>query len=239
MEGLKHKEPSLVGRVTHYLTLGIETTGQWLERDQCFAIGYCVGTGPGKQEVRERGQFVLRLNKPDGMPWAKYWDKQGWEMRCFNEFWRHHEEVLDRMQTEDANCDTEAEMAAKLDALLQRIEADPHLKKLIVVTDTTMFDTVWLCQRLQKYGYADLMHMRDGTGYREGMELDTLRHGITGHLPKSPGAYNTMRSTCAKWEKPALDAMAPPPTGFRAHCAEDDAVKIYTEFLAILNAKCM
>ena len=194
-----------------FVAFDVESTGQGLETDTCFAIGYCIGRS--ETNIVERGKWVVKLpEQVQAKDWRTRWETAGWEMRCYDEFWSKHENMIDDLMA-NANCTSEQEMFTELNKLLRRLEANPA--GFTPVFDTLTFDSVWLCQRLQRYGFADLAHYRDHTGYRSSYELDSLRLGLeASQIPERVRV------------SPHLEVSG-------AHDPEVDAYNIFVAFMAL------
>lgn len=188
------------------LALDIETTGAFLERDTCFAIGYAAGYGPN--EIVSQGKFVFdptskypartawfigdaknalaEDTEADNdtinamarkIYWSKIWGYSKWERRCFDEFWSKNIPTLDAIVA-SAGFTSEHDIFAAFDRVLAELQKhETEGAEVHILTDTTAYDTVWLQHRLQHYQYGGLTNDRDGTGWRNTLELDSLYQG--------------------------------------------------------------
>jgi len=184
--------------MTIIITFDIETTGQYIQKDLCFAIGYCVGEIGGgsdgkKARYMETGKWLVDLGKPADQSWQQFWASKSWEKRCFDEFWSKHTDLLDRFNNDPERLPNLETMIVKLNNALRRWEhAFPG--GFLVAFDTLNFDSVWLNQLLQQHHYADLARQRDGTGWRGALEVDSYRFG---RLGVTPGDWNAFYATIA------------------------------------------
>lgn len=188
-----------------YVAFDIETTGAYLEKDLCFAVGYCAGYS--ETDIVEEGKWVMDLSRclakalPPNLDaryrspsdqWKLTWYAAGCEKRGFDEFWSQRLDILERL-SDEAQFRLEEDIFYNVNKLLQRLEtvgigrtpeeeadlrAEKQGLKFSLVFDTVAYDTTWLNQRLQKYGYAQLTAKRDGSGYRSAYELDSFRYGL-------------------------------------------------------------
>ncbi len=233
-----------------YVAFDIETTGASLEKDLCFAVGYCAGYS--ETDIVEEGKWVIDLhqiiqpkllpplpNGSDGL-WETGWQVSGFEMRCFTEFWSKHLDILNRL-SDEAQYDAERYIFYQLNKLLERLETvgigrpaeeEAGLRtekkglKFSLVFDTVAYDTTWINHRLQKYGYAQLTAKRDGTGYRSCYELDSFRLGLAGMRPDAPWEQRKAAVVCSEHRVEGAD-----------HDPQVDAHNIFVDFMAAL-ARC-
>ena len=231
-----------------YLALDIETTGASLEKDLCFAVGYCAGYS--ETDIAEEGKWIVDLqsilqqhsrsplNHPENdEQWGYGWKQLGYEKRCFDEFWSKHLDILRRLSNQ-AQYDAERYIFYQLNKLLERLEtvgigrpaeeenglrAEKKGLKFSLVFDTVAYDTTWLNHRLQKYGYAQLTAKRDGSGYRSCYELDSFRLGLARLRPD------------ASWEqRKAAKVQSNHRIEGQDHDPQVDAHNIFVDFMAAL-----
>lgn len=162
------------------VTFDVETTGANVFTNVCFAVGFCVGylSSDGSSSIVERGKWCVSLGKRDRESWQERWISQNWEPRCYDEFWSKHTDVLDSLAAQPDLLPNESALAAKLNEFLACLEINHP--NFTTAFDTVNFDSVWLNIILQRHEYADLAKNRDGTGYRTGHEIDSIRFGGLG-----------------------------------------------------------
>ena len=205
-----------------YIALDIETTGQKLSSDQCFAIGWAYSD---TNKNITSGNCCLNLSKPEEETWGDFWLKKNYEMKCYNEFWSKNEEMLELLQdSKRVNLvNSEKEMILNLQKALEEVESKFDNVKLI--TDTTSFDTVWLTILLQKYGYPGCAYYRNDQ-YRSCYELDSYQKGV--YL-----VHPTDKTTPWNNDKTFQSYL----TAKHDHHPENDAKHILETWFATLNAQ--
>lgn len=167
-----------------FYAVDIETTGNLLYRDCCFAIGWAYGT---TIDDIKTGSICLDMKKEKDVTWKKFWEAKGYETRCYDEFWSKHEDILDRLQDKSRTkppIGTKKEMVEEFQAFLTDMEK--RYAESVLITDTTAFDTVWLSHLLQEEGNAGIGYRRNGA-FSKSLELQSYRMAAYGvwPLPKS------------------------------------------------------
>lgn len=204
--------------------IDFEATGA-LRNDIPFAVG--VAFAPINAENYDdiqRYHVCLNLHKPEDMSWEEFWVKQGWERRCWNQFWVNNVDMLNMLQ--DPNrvhlVETEQEFAAHFNNFLTEFELS--CKQSFIVTDTTMFDTCLAYKLLTEAGFRNLNYTREGK-YRWGYELDSFLTGIAWLSPCCN--WKDFVEFKNKYVKPLKIADVP-----HDHHPENDAASILIEYLA-------
>lgn len=160
------------------LALDIETTGK-KKNDKIVAIGYAWKKRDGSVV---NGHHALKLFSEDDNVEA-VWRREGFELRCFNEFWNTptQMDILKQLQQGAEVVETEAELAFRLNETLK--EAEEHWGgNLQIVTDTTAYDTCWLHRLLVEHDYHALDATRTGK-HRWTYDLDSFVLGLLGVTP--------------------------------------------------------
>jgi hypothetical protein len=192
-----------------FFAVDIETTGDFLAKDCCFAVGYAWGTSIDDVKT---GSVCLDMKKGKDVTWKEFWQKNGYDMRCYNEFWSQHEDVLERLQdktrskppivTKKEPCSqhedvlerfrditpshsnslvgTKKEMVEEIQKFLTEI--DKNYPQSVLITDTTAYDTVWLSNLLQGEGYPGIGYKRNGK-FSKAIEMQSYRMAAYGFCP--------------------------------------------------------
>ena len=178
-----------------YIALDIETTGKhFLGADRCLTIGWACGAATrswpcvkGDPCIR-RGHACVGLGKPVDVSWADFWSREGFEASCFQSFWSQRLGMLDRLQdpADAALVPSERDMISRLDGVLRELETE--FEKVVVVTDTTCYDTVWLSYLLAKHGFETLLYRRSGEYNGGAIELESYRYGVYDANPEEGGS---------------------------------------------------
>jgi hypothetical protein len=161
------------------IAIDIEKTGCRDENlDPMFAVG--IATAPiDASSIEEVESFSISLNlkKPNGKSWSEHWKSEGYELRCWDEFWSKNEGVLDLLQ--DPLCILRVESREQLVTCINSILSlyESMYSQTIIVTDTTLFDTVCVSAELKKYNFVPLNFTRKGE-YRSGVEVDSYISGL-------------------------------------------------------------
>jgi len=201
----------------------IETTGSNQFSNKCFAVGYCIGRINTEKPARvlKKGKWTVDLGKPSDTSWEKFWIKQGWDMRRYNQFWSEHLDILERLAQNNDRLPDEAALARAINYLLGELERD-H-KDFVVGFDTVAFDSVWIATMLQKRGFAGITQNRDGDGYRSVYEVDSYRFGVFGVELENWKQLNRAVADCIT--HPSIE-----PIENLAHDPEVDAYNIFADF---------
>ncbi len=167
------------------IAIDIERTGRD-QNDVIFAIGIatmpidavCLG------EVKSFN-VCYNLEKKPHKTWADRWAKSGYEERCYVEFWSKHLQTLDLLQDPTKVNLVEEQYLGKgvytkkfidtFDNILK--EYEELYSESVIVTDTTLFDTVHLGNELIVAGKMPLNYTRAGK-FRGGVELDSYITGV-------------------------------------------------------------
>ncbi len=202
-----------------FLSIDIEATGQFFGKDKFIAVGFAWGT----VEEHHSWKVAVDLGKSAGKSWPVFWEQQGFEMRCWEQFWSNNTAVLDKLQSGPTIA--HAELASVLNNKLAEIEA--NYKKLILVTDTTAFDLVWVSAVLMMNGYLALNYSRLGV-HRWGYEIDSLAEGAL-HMDG-----NTNWSEFDRLRKEKIYPLLPElGSSSNSHDPEDDAKHILFQYFRI------
>ncbi len=168
-----------------YLALDVESTGRDFVNDTCFAIGYAHGT---PETLQRSGKIVLDLGLPIDnsdlqTQWSKYWNKCGYDRKCFDEFWGQPDNlmILDTLQRE-SDCKESSDFARKLNAVLQQVEKT--YERYALIFDTVAYDSVWLNMILSKDGYEPLLYHRNGEYHVDSsFDIDSYIRGLAMSFP--------------------------------------------------------
>lgn len=76
------------------LAFDIEGTGGLRHENQLISFGWSLND----PENPERGQVALYLGKRENESWRDLWKRNGFEMRCFDEFWAKNLDKLEPLQ---------------------------------------------------------------------------------------------------------------------------------------------
>lgn len=169
-----------IKRPLGFIALDIETTGKYfIRKDRCFAIGWAYGSIDDAKDGIVTGNACLAMSKPSDMAWGDFWRREGFEQSCYDGFWRNHLSILDKLQDmSKVNLfSSEEEMIKQLENVLSLVER--LFDKVVIVTDTTCYDTVWLSYLLAKHGLESLLYKRNGD-YNDGgaIEVDSYKCGV-------------------------------------------------------------
>ena len=168
-----------------YLSVDIEATGGSYSKDVCFAVGWALGSRADHENDNVRsGKVILDMGKPTYQTWAEFWETKGFEKRCYEEFWSKHLSVLDALQSSGNAKERYAEDAFPHSVNEIFVEAETLFDKVILLTDTIHFDTVWISILLDKAGYPPLNFKRNGKYNGGGIEVDSYKMGVYRVEPK-------------------------------------------------------
>jgi len=222
-----------------YCASDIERTGKGLV-DVTFAIGWSHSDQSLKNITS--GQicydFGLNLEEIDKMDHEekvktirKFWKFNGYEMRCFDEFWSKNIDTFISIQhiarSNVIDCESMSNVIHVFNEELKKIEA--KYSQLNIITDTTMFDTVWLNHLLLEHGYAPLNYDRSGKKYRWGYETDSYALGALGCTPEDDWKkYDDLL-------KEKIDSICPEITAEHDHIPKNDAKSILIRFLKTMK----
>lgn len=163
---------------TGKLAFDIETTGKKKD-DKFVAVGYAWKQRDG---TVVNGHYALKVLNEDEDP-GEAWQREGFEMRCFNEFWSKPEQLekLKKLQQGDNVVGTVEELAACVNEVLKA--AEEHWEgNLQIITNTTAYDTCWLHQLLVHHNFHALDATREGK-HRWTYDVDSFMLGALGETP--------------------------------------------------------
>lgn len=225
------------------VTFDIESTGAYMtpkiaksaRGDDVFAVGFCVGTV--RSGVLQKGRFCLKLPRETAsQSWASVWSANGYEARCYEQFWSKFESVLDALQDqsdpENNMCHNHVEFDGFFRRLLLEIEA-AFGKRWTIYTDTTAFDTVGLSAMLQRSGHFPLLNMQSNGGYhaRSTYDVDSALCGVYGIVPgEDPKKHRAFAEARAAYEDHKKEKGI-----VHDHMPENDAQHIFEEFRFMWN----
>lgn len=210
------------------IAIDIEKVGRRFEDvDPIFAVG--VATAPIDATSMDQVQsfsVALDLKKPEGTSWGDHWKQEGYEERCWTEFWSKNENILDLLQ--DSNRVNMVGCRSMLNAWINGIlkKCEEMYEKTVIVVDTVLFDTVCVGSELKHFSYIPLNYNRDGT-YRGagGIEVDSFISGLFG--VDDPSDWRTLVDYTKKHIEPLLLAQVE-----HDHHPENDAKSILLKYLA-------
>ena len=210
------------------IAIDIEKTGCRDENlDPMFAVG--IATAPiDASSIEEVESFSISLNlrKPVGNSWGEHWKSEGYEMRCWEEFWSKHENVLDLIQDplRILRVETREQLITGINSILSLYES--MYSQTVIVTDTTLFDTVCVSAELKKYNFVPLNFTRKGE-YRSGVEVDSYISGL--FKIADPSEWEVMSETNKFIEPYLLDKVE------HDHHPMNDAKSILLKYLAAIK----
>lgn len=77
------------------LAFDIEGSGGLRVKNQMLSWGWCLEEDDGTQN---KGQVALYLGKLENESWGVFWERNGWDMDCFNGFWSKNLDKLVPLQ---------------------------------------------------------------------------------------------------------------------------------------------
>jgi hypothetical protein len=173
-----------------YFCVDIECTGN-TANDICFAIGWAYGHD---DVIAGKGHSCFQLNPRDTEharthefpTWGDdeikaLWERMGWEVFTYEDFWSKNMSTLKLLQDHEIGklYLTEHAMVADLDSALTLAES-MYPDGLSVTSDTTCFDTVKLCNLLEKHGFQNLGYTREGKYRGRATHVGSLSRGAYG-----------------------------------------------------------
>lgn len=195
--------------------------------DPLFAVG--IATAPVDATSMDQVKsfsVALDLKKPTDHSWSSFWAVNDFESRCWVEFWSKNQAILDLLQdpTKVSMVGKRAEVAAWIDETLKKCEE--MYERTVIVTDTTLFDTVCVGSELVRFDYIPLNFNRDGS-YRGagGIEVDSFISGLFGVDDASD--WRTLVDFTQKYIDPLLLGQVK-----HDHHPENDAKSILLKYLA-------
>lgn len=146
----------------------IEGTGARLfGKDVVFAIGTTtlrIDKATGMAEMVEQERWVLDVNPEAKTPWDELWKTQGWEWRCFEEFWSKHTLVLDALMTKTPAIQRfkdQGAMAASVAKYLEDTETR-YGDDILRIYDTVGYDVTEIGNLLERHGHTSIFLVRKG-----------------------------------------------------------------------------
>ncbi len=155
-----------------YISIDIETTGADMRRDQLFAIAiaYADSSAKNKSQIRS-WKAILNLGKPKDCSWEDFWKVQGFEQRCYDEFWSKNEDMLNSLQRQATIHTDMRDLIAAFNEKLKEIEEE--FDETVIVIDCICFDPVWVSAQLMLNGFKALNYSRAGK-YRSSYDVDSM-----------------------------------------------------------------
>lgn len=220
--------------------IDIESTGAYFGKDRVI-LGAIIAMDPETQSIvshqifePRENTFGRRIQKPDGTSTYKdIWKANGFEERCFDEFWAKNIPTLTQIQEkyDDVLSDDDESVAARINTILQRIEQVSE--KLVIVSDTMAYDLSFVNTLLITHAYKPLYYSRDGK-YRWMYHTSSYFLGLWGGdvTNMTPGDWNDFDM----WMK---DTFKGCPVE-HDHSPENDAITIAWNFVSACkyNGRC-
>jgi len=211
------------------IAIDIEKTGCRDENDDpMFAVG--IATAPiDATSIDQVFSFSVALNlqKPESMNWSDFWKEKGYEERCWDEFWSKNENILDLLQDPIRILQYDSRELVALWINNTLMVCERMYEKTIVVTDTTLFDTVCVGSELKRYNFIPLNFTRKGE-YRSGVEVDSYIAGL--FKISDPCDWKLMGDVNQKYIDPLLLGKVE-----HDHHPENDAKSILLKYLAAIS----
>lgn len=182
-----------------------------------FAIGWAI------HPTGDSGQIALDLRKPRASTWESWWKKNGWDTRCFDEFWSKHLPKLDAMQDPQAISVyvSRDSMMAQIVTLLKSLEA--KYDTIVPLFDTVSYDSVWMDLYLGQCGFQPLMYRYDG-GMSWPRDVTGFFNGVCKFTPNTPEQIRSVK-------KGELESKIPGWKHEDAHFPQSDAIGILGLFI--------
>ena len=220
----------LIERLT--VVIDIKSTGS-NARDVIVAIGICA-TSPDRKHVYKyrvgiklRSDEEIAMMNKDQMSWSDLWVRKGYDLRCFDRFWKSRLDKLDKIQngTYIRLVKSNRELAFEINRILKEIEE--RCKTVDIVTNTTNFDTVQVGRILADEQLQPLHYSRDGV-YRWTYHSKSYLLGLWG------GDIATMTDehwkAFGEWVVRKIDKINPYPIRCDRLNPEDDALFIGSQW---------
>lgn len=214
--------------------IDLESTGSYIQgpphgRDRVFAAGIAVGVvlADGRLAVVRDlcSSYIDVLPHVTGENWASCWRTNGWEQRCYDEFWSREENtrVLEQLQRRAVPTD----VAARVRHEFHRVEAVAHVNGCPIswYTDCPMFDPWWVNLVMLNAGERPLVYYRNNAYGLDVIDLFSKFTGVVAALTGEPTYTSTPISKAARAEMRARAARDCPHT----HDPIDDATYIVAE----------
>lgn len=170
-----------------YFAIDIERTGNG-KNDCTFAVGYAYSKVDVESDVEITcGQLILDVmdvTSFDGLnqnekisKMREIWSMKEFEMRCFDEFWSKHIDILIQLFGDPDRRIFHQTFGLALDSVMRKAEG--QFSSLTIITDTVAFDTVHVDNILTSSECNPLNNSRSGQ-YQSGIEVDSLAMGALG-----------------------------------------------------------
>ena len=228
--------------------IDIENTGH-TDDDIIFAIGISWGF-VGCDKVLKM-QMIMFLREPGTVEeWRQFWLDNGFEMRCFEEFWSKNIDVLNGLMEKATIFETDSKYSGGYDsghlhkhhfveatAVLAEhfnnalINIEDLYKSTSIVLDTLCFDSAWLNHLLIFHGHRSLSFTRMGKYRGWNYEIDSI---IAGLARINPITGNWKRLAAFKAEQ-ILTRLPHLGDTCNSHNPGDDAENILVTFLRALD----
>ncbi len=184
--------------MSHYLAIDIETSGPGLVKNRIVAFGACV-VNVASVSVVDNGEFRKFTDFGDhskGRP-------DGWEKRCYEEFWMNPKKRSDNqtplaalmLLAANLSIVDEREMMHEFVVWAQSMWV--RFPDLVVITDTAAFDTPFVNQALDQHtSVQSLVYLFGDTNYRPVRDVSSFHMGIGGKTP-AQGLWGSERAALA------------------------------------------
>lgn len=145
-----------------YFAFDVERTGNFLETDVAFALGWAYGTDSTNVV---KGNACLKLHRSPDESWESVWVRNGYENSTYAEFWSQHENVLNDLQNSDLVNLVETESGMVHAFRNAMIKAESEYERVVMVTDNDN-DFTWTSVLLSKYGFLGPNYNQTTNSYR-------------------------------------------------------------------------
>ena len=208
------------------IALDIETTGKGVN-DIPFAIGFATCDISEPTEI-QTFNVCLNLEKDPTDSLEEFWKEEELDMQCFEEFWKDKEDLFNTLQDPSRVrlFLSYIDFVEEFDRLLKKCE-EMYPDGAIILTDTTLFDTVKLGNLLTDNCFMPLNYTRAGK-YRSGVECDSFIMGLMGCT--NPFDWRSLED----FKKENIDPLKVCEVAHDHH-PENDAKHILVTYLAALQ----
>jgi len=197
---------------TGYLAVDCEFTGKHIGQngnDKVFSIGFSVSDQAKNLTLYRITLDITNGTEPKTMnEWATVWKDNGFELDCFDTFWKKHIDILNVLRYQPSKSsessgssgsskssrsnnvyiekhyyivNTKTEMSATVNSVLKEIET--NYAKIVLLTDTIVGDMTHLYNLLENESYETIGYSRLGE-YRSGFEIDSYFLGAMRLTPE-------------------------------------------------------